>query len=382
MADNTKYTIPELGNYPGGGNGQFTTGMIDDLADQAVAMGYTSMANHFQMDTAAQFLANWSNYAASFNLRTIEADTQLWAQRAHLKGLAVCYRGSFSGIKNNYGFPFVKYGTGSWIPNGTLAGASAEGETTYTGKLWRFMNVNVGAANWENGDIMAPVSEGTEFLANSNMLWFDAGPGVQAGYVAWYLLMKQVVDLYGATIGKSIKFMTFNNYSEIRTQYGIAGTVINGNPQIITCDYYGHYSASNGTNCEPANYVADWNAVITAISSVGLGTYPVGQSELGGIWGDSWPSRVNNYEDSVWYQIQLFRAYRDSLIDLNKMTLINNWGLWAGQNSSIVRWTGTNFKPNIYGQIFANFLLGNGMARIPVPTSTTWDSFGNRSNYF
>lgn len=125
------------------------------------------------------------------------------------------------------------------------------------------------------------------------------------------------------------------------------------------------------------------------------GGYPLFQTEMGGIFGDSWPSlgipgdvydapNITSYEDSAHYQIRFYKAYRDSLVDAGLMNGVNNWGFWSGQNSSILMYTGGHYKLNYFGQIYAAFIKGNGMARIPVPQSTnnTLDSWGNRSIYF
>lgn len=374
--ENSKNTGGESGNNPDGGSGQLTLAQKQEMLALAVQCGATHFQNHLFMDTDAQMQANYSEYAANYNRLTLEQETQEWADVVHAAGLKNIYRGSWSGIKNNNGFPYATYGGAHFIPLGTVAGAASEGETTYCGKIWRFMNVNVGASRWQDGDIMAPISECTEFLSNSSKRWFDNSAGDQTAMQNFFMTLKDVVDAYGASIGKSIGFFTIVNYSEYRSGY--LGQTLPNDQGIIAIDYYGHYNASNGTNDEPSNYVADWIAVRNATFS----GKPLYQTEMGGIWGDSWPSRVSNYEDSVKFQMDFYKAYRDSLIDPGLMTGMSNWGFWSGQNSSILRYSGGHYYLNSYGQIWANFMRGNGMGRIPVPNSTIWDSFGNRSNYF
>lgn len=399
--ENSKNTAGEGGNNPSGGNGQLTVAQITQLVGIASTMGCNTFQNHVFMDTDIQMRAHYTGYAANYNLRTLEQEAVAWGDAVHDAGMVNVWRGTFSGIKANNNFPFLGYNQSGWIPRGTVASAPTDGETTWCGKVWRFMNVNVGPTHWENGDWMMPVSECTEFFSHipdfshpdqkdPAWLWFTNSNAsitqVVLDMVSWFNLMKQVVDAYGASIGKSIKFATIVNNSEWRS--GTVGqSLANGH---ITSDYYGHPNSGNGTFVMPANYVAEWIATRNAVG----GGLPLYQTEMGGIFGDSWPSlsangsagnmRITTYEDACLYMIKFFKAYRDSLVDPGLMDGVSNWGFWSGQNSSVVGFTAGNYYLNYCGQIYANFIKGNGMTRIPVASSDTpiMTGFGNRSVHF
>lgn len=387
--ENSKNTSGESGNNPAGGSGQLTQAQITELVGLAASMGATHFQNLFFMDTNTQMQANYSAYSSNYNLRTLEADTQLWADICHAAGLKVVYRGSWSGIKGNNNFAFVKYGTGTFVPVGTPASAASEGETTYCGKMYRFLNTNIGVSHLANGDIIAPISEFTEFLSNANYTWFDTSGGVQAGIYDFFTKMKQVVDNFATANNLTLGFWSIVNYSEYLSGY--LNNTLPAAQGIIPIDYYGHSGGySNGVHVSPANYVTDWLAVRTQVGGAG---YPLHQTELGGIFGDSWPSlnggdifspKITTYEDSAHYQIRLYKAYRDSLVDPGYMSGVSQWGFWSGQNSSIVFYTGGHYYLNYFGQLYSAFIKGNGIRRIPVPrvTSGILDSWGNRSVYF
>lgn len=387
--ENSKNTSGESGNHPNGGSGQLSRALKVQQATIAANMGCTHFGHHLYMDTDAQMQANYLAYAANYNLNTLETETQEWFDVLHAAGLKVISRGSWSGVKGNNNFAFVKYGTGGFIPLGTVAGAASEGETTYCGKLYRWMDVNVGASRWEDGDIIAPISECTEYLSNANYTFFDTSGGTQQGLYTFFQTLKDVVDAYALAIGKDLKFYTIINYSEYASGY-LDATLPN-DTGFIAIDYYGHAGGySSGQRANPSAYVEDWTTVKTQVG----GTGKLFQTEMGGIFGDSWPTigntpatqspRVNSLEESAKYQINFYTAYRDSLVDPGLMVGISNWGFWSGQNSSILGYSNGTYYLNYFGQIFMNFIKGDGMARIPVfqSGSFTSDSWGGRAAYF
>lgn len=388
--ENSKNTSGESGNNPSGGSGQLTLAQKQNLIALAVEMGCTHFFTHLFMDTDAQMQANYAAYAANYNRLTLEEETQEWADVIHAAGLKHVMRGSWSGIKGNNDFDFVTYGTPEFIPLGTVAGAVAEGETTYCGKMWRFLTTNLGADHIEDGDILAPISEFTEYLSDADYVWFDTSGGTQAGVYNFFTTLHEVVDAYATSIGKTLGFFSIVNYSEYKSGY--LNDTLPADTGVIPIDYYGHaggYSA--GQHVEPADYVADWIAVRNQVGGAG---YPLFQTEIGGIFGDSWPTlgpipaaysrKIASYEESAHYQIQLWKAYRDDLIDENLMSGLSNWGFWSGQNSSIVYFSNGTYKLNYFGQIYANFIKGNGMARIPVAAEGNFsaDAWGGRSIHF
>lgn len=470
--ENSKNTSGEGGNNPAGGSGQLTSAQVTQLVNLAAAMGCTHFQTHLFMDTDAQMSSNYSSYATNYNLRNLYADTQLWSDAIHAAGMKHVLRGTWSAVKGNNEFAMVPYGATDFVPLGTVAGAAAEGETTYCGKMYRFLNTNVGASHFVSGDILAPISECTEYLAHATgaatisiaspavvaksshgysanetcqfsttgalptgvtagttywvistgltsgqfqisltkggaaintsgtqsgthslidkYTWFDTSAGTQTGLYDFFTKMKAVVDAFATANGKSLDFMTIVNYSEYSSGY-----LSNSLPTAtnhIAIDYYGHSGGySQGDHAEPEHYVTDWEAVRTQVGGAG---FPLFQTELGGILGNSWPRitgassantrRISSYEDCVLYQMQLYRAYRDSLVDLGLMNGVSNWGFWSGQNSSIVKYSGGEYSLNYFGQIYKNFIKGNGMSRIPVPQSGSFhsDAWGGRDISF
>src|ERR1044071_9695 len=115
--ENSKNTGGESGNNPGGGSGQLTLAQKQEMLALAVQCGATHFQNHLFMDTDAQMQANYSEYAANYNRLTLEQETQEWADVVHAAGLKNIYRGSWSGIKNNNGFPYATYGGAHFVPD-------------------------------------------------------------------------------------------------------------------------------------------------------------------------------------------------------------------------------------------------------------------------
>lgn len=394
--ENSKNTSCENGNNPAGGSGQLTVAQKQQQVALAVEMGCTHFQTHLPMDTDAQMQANYSGYSSHFTRTTLEVESQEWADAIHAAGLKHVMRGTWLGIKNNLGFPYVTYGTGTFVPLGTVNGASSEGETTYCGKMYRFLNTNIGAAHLATGDIISPISECTEFLSNASEIWFDTTGGTQAALYTFFATLKAVVDAYGTSIGKTLSFMTIVNYSEYRSGY--LNSTLPAAQGVIPIDYYGHSGSTQGDSVEPANRVADWIAVRSQVGGAG---YPLYQTELGLIFAlqgvdnnadmpritgvsNATGRVITTYEDAALYLMQLFKAYRDSLIDPGLMNGVSQWGFWSGQNSSILYFSGGTYKPNYIGQIYSNFLKGNGMARIPVLQSGGFsdDTYGGRSAHF
>src|SRR6185295_8202539 len=170
----------------------------------------------------------------------------------------------------------------------------------------------------------------------------------------FFSTIHQVVTAYATSIGITLDFFTIVNYSEYNTGY--LNSTMPADTNHIAIDYYNHSGYSAGQNAEPSAIMVDWNAVRT---QVGGGGYPLFQTEMGGIFGDSWPTlgqipallspRITNLQESALYQIKLFRAYRDTLVDAGKMNGMMNWGFWANQNSSIVGYANGHYYLNYMG---------------------------------
>ncbi len=393
--ENSKNTSGETGNNPAGGNGQLTLAQKQELMTIAVAGGCTHILTHLPMDTNTQMVANYANYAVAYNRNTVEQEVQEWCSVIHAAGLKHVHRGTWSAIKGNNDFAFATYPAGTnYVPLGTVAGAAAEGETTYCGKMWRYLSVTVGPTNLADGDIIAPISESTEFLSNGNYKWFDDSVlGTQNALVNFFTTMRLVVLAYGTSIGKTLDFMTIHNLSEYKSGY-----LPNTNATETghkAADYYGHPGSTQGNDVEPANRSADWAAIYSSGSKLFIGEFGLifaltGVDNNASMPAINGPGRatgriISSYEDACLYLMQMMAAMRNGVIDTAKMDGVSNWGLWSGQNSSIVTYSNGHYYLNYVGQVNQSFYRSGGMARVPVPdgnNSFRADLFGGRGIKF
>jgi hypothetical protein len=331
---------------------QLTTAEKQNLVACLATTGITHIAISIPMDVQSVF----TDAGTTPSPRTISGETQDWCDVIHAAGLKVIHRGTFCACENIWNVPFAD---GS-VSTGSAASAASDGNTTWCGKFYNYLNTNVGPTHVENGDIFAPIPEGTTHAFDGHHFWTD---GSQANYVDVFAKLHDVLDSFATANSKTLVFMSHNNYSEVRSGW-IPGELFTDEGW-AGFDYYGQYQGS-GTN-SVSSYITDLAAVYTAKSQ------PMYQGEWGDIAGEAIPN-FSKIEDRLHYLIQFYKNYRDSLVDTNKLLGFTYWGGWEGQNTSIVYKTGSGASSqyflNARGKILQAFFKNQGgMVRVPVVTA-------------
>lgn len=323
-------------------------------------LGITHIAISVPMDTQAVMVANGTTPSPN----TMSAETQEWCDLIHAAGLKVIHRGTFCGAENIWNAPYYD---GS-VTTGTEASASTDGSTTLCGKFYQYLYTNVGTGHVVDGDIFAPVPEGTTHAFDGHYFWTA---GSQANYVDVYAKFHAMVTTFGTAAGKSLLFMSHNNYSELASGW-IPGSLFS-DAAAAGADYYGQYQGTLYNDV--SHYISDWN---TIYSGKGVVTQ-------WGEWGDlpnSLTTVANlSYENRLDYLRRFYKGIRDSLVDTGKMNFFNYWGGWEGQNTSLLYKTGSGASSQYYlnarGKILQAFFTNQGgIVRSPVITAgTTADTY-------
>src|SRR5258708_4112019 len=124
-------------------NDQCTTVEKTYLFASISTKGVTHIAISVVMDDNARLISVGSTTPSP---RTVESETQDWCSIIHAQPnvygsgtyggfLKVIHRGAFCGIENIWGFPFD---TGTAL--GTAASSAADGNTTWCGRYYRYLN--------------------------------------------------------------------------------------------------------------------------------------------------------------------------------------------------------------------------------------------------
>lgn len=339
-------------------NNQLTSAEKTALIACVASTGATHCAISVPMDSQATFTGN----GVTPSPRTISAETQDWCDIIHAAGLGVIHRGTFCGAENIWSAAFYDGG----VSTGTAASAATDGTSTLCGKYYQYLWTNVGRDHVANGDVFAPIPEGTTHAFDGHYFW---AAGSQANYADVYAKFHTITSSFASAIGKTVSFMSHNNFSEVNsgwipaslfTDCGAAGA-----------DYYGQ--SQGAAFVKPSDYVTDWATQYTNKAVV----------TQWGEWGDlsnAIPTNIKTIEDRMSYLIRFYTAVRDSLVNNGKMNYFNYWGGWDAQNTSLFIKTGTGasavYALNARGKILANFFKGDGGSggRSPVVTSGNSDS--------
>ena len=326
-------------------NSQLSNSEKESLLIAIEQFGATHVAISIPMDVQSVF----TDAGTTPSPRTISAETQDWCDRIHAHGMKVLHRGTFCAVENVWG---VAYADGN-VSTGSAASAISDGNTTWSGKFYNYLNTNVGASHMENGDIFAPIPEGTTHAFDGHHFWTA---GSQANYAAVFAALHDVLDDFATANSKTLTFMSHNNYSEVRS--GWIPDSLYTDESFAGFDYYGQYQGTGRNSV--SDWIADLNAVFAAKSQ------PMFQGEDGDIAGEALPSFPTR-EGRLHFIIQKYKNYRDSLVDTNKLRGYNKWGGWEGQNTSILYKDGNEYKLNAEGKILAAFFKNQGgMVRVPV----------------
>ncbi len=316
--------------------------------------GATHVSISLPMDTQAVMVANGTTPSS----RSISAETQDWCTRIHAHGMNVIHRGTLCGAEAIWGASFYDGG----VSIGTSASAPTDASNTLAGKYYQFLWNNVSGTNITDGDIFSPLPEGTTHAFDGHYFW---PAGSQANFIEVYRVFHQLTDNFAASSGKSLSFMSHNNYSEVNSGW-IPGGMFS-NETWVGYDYYGQ--SMGGKYNHPQHYIDDLVRIYqTSGNGQGIKQF---QGEWGAINGNALPSQ-GNIHDRWHYLIRFYKQYRDTVVANNILSGFNYWGGWEGQNTSLLWLDGSTFRLNGDGRILANFYIGNGgMERVPVDAGGT-----------
>jgi hypothetical protein len=338
---------------------QLTTAEKTALVAAIKTIGVTHIAISVPMDDNSV----WVSAGSTPSPRTVEAETQDWCDVIHAAGLKVIHRGAFGGIENIFG---VAYDQGT-----SLGNASSTTNSTWCGRYYLYLNNHVGD-HVEDGDIFAPIPEGTTHAFDGH--WFTD----QSGYMSLFPFLNTITQAYGTAKGKSVVFMSHNNFSEVATGYISSGVF--SNQLFVGADYYGQRQGS--AYVHPSNYVYDWQQIYEGHDPNGGGNNgAAGINQFWGEWGDlpnALPTDAEaNPERWARYLINFYKALRDNLVPNNgHLVGFNYWGGWEGQNTSLLIKSGSGasatYSLNFRGRILQAFFKNpSGITRAPVITAGT-----------
>lgn len=317
--------------------GQLATSAKQQLMLCLSALGATHVAISVPMDTDAQM----ADYGNTPSPRTISGETRDWIDVIHNAGMKVMHRGTFSGTENIYSFPYNKYGTVSAIAIGTTSGAAAAGETSWNGKIYRYINSTVGEDRWLDGDVFSPIPEATSHAFDGNQFWVSTDS--TNNYASAFNTFKATADGLFSSYGVEVPFVTFHNYSEVAS--GWIPQWFFTNQGYVGFDYYGQAQGA-GLN-SVANYLTDLNA----ISAKGT----LFQGEWGDIAGEALPTPTT-INERLGYLSAFYTMLRDNFVNNQKMVGFNYWGGWSGQNTSLLYANSAgNLDLNARGKMLSNF---------------------------
>lgn len=332
---------------------QLTSAEKANLIACLATAGITHIAISTPMDIQSEFVA----FGSTPSPRTISAETQDWCDLIHAQlsiygePLKVIHRGTFCGVEAIYGAGYIDGG----LSLGTQASAPTDGTATLLGRYYKYLFTNVGITHVLDGDIFCPIPEGTTHAFDGHYWWPG---GTQANFDAAYAAFHVLTTTFGTSAGKSLVFMTHNNFSELAS--GWMDRALFTDQNMAGADYYGQRQGSTAVN--PADYVRDWQQLYQGKDSAS----PFGNNNAAGIpqfwgeWGDL-PNAVpagtenDNVTWAAWLN-SFYRAITDNLVSpYGPMVGFNYWGGWESQNTSIVDKAGSgassvytlNFRGNI-----------------------------------
>lgn len=329
-------------------NGQPTDAQIQQVITSLVkVMKPTHIALAIPMDTDAQFRAVGSIPQP----RTLAVLTQKWADTIHQAGCGILWRGTFAGIEGIWNFPNAAWGTQYYIPTGTAASAQTDGETTWIGKIYRYISQN--PTFFANGDIWAPIPEVTGQIFNNATNWVNP---TNENVVLFQFMadINTVSKNYFASVGKSgiICGASANNFSEINSGY-IPQSYFDAVRTIAT----DHYGVTHTPQEMDANLTSAFNA---------KGQYPIFHQE----WSDYWNGSMS-IEDRLAYLKTMYDMWTTQQAE-GQLYAFSYWGAWAQGTVEEIMYLDLNgvFRINGRGKFLgAYFNQNKGPGRLPVVDS-------------
>jgi len=303
------------------------------------------------MDTDAQFRAHGTIPAP----RTITALQQKWADTIHQAGLNVIWRGTFSGIEGIWNFPNATYGTSNYLPLGTATSAPTDGETTWLGKIYRFLTSN--PTFFADGDLFAPIAEPTNFIFNSATNWVNP-TNENVNLFQFFQDIDTVARAFFAAnnlAGVGTGFTT-NNYSEVNSGY-IPQTYFDYVKMTVFDDY--------GTDGNHRSVAELQGHIESAFSAKG---YQVFQQE----WSDYWNGSLTTDQRLVYLKKMYDMETSEQLA--GRLVGYSYWGGWTtleGVVESILyKDANGNYQVNGRGKFLGSYYNAQGgLGRLPVVDS-------------
>ncbi len=335
---------------------QLTTAEKQNLVACLATTGCTHIAISTPMDIQSELVA----FGSTPSPRTISAEVQDWCDVIHAQlsiygtPLKVIHRGTLCGVEAIWN---AGYFDGS-LSIGTLSSSASDGLATLAGRYYLYLNTNVGITHVMDGDIFAPIPEGSTHAFDGHYWW---PAGTQANYTSAYSVFHQVTTAFGTAASKSLLFMTHDNFSEMASGWVQAGRFSDQN--LAGGDYYG--GRQGATFVTPADYIYDWEQLYLGKDSSGGGNNAAGgYPQAWGEWGDlpnAMPtgSQATNALWEAWL-ISFYAAIRDNLCPpYGHMIFFNYWGGWEGQNTSIVDKAGSGassvYTLNFRGEVLKDY---------------------------
>lgn len=361
----------------------------------------TAGVTHIEFTMLANDNADLISHGFTPSPKTIEAETQEWYDVVHaqpnvygpsvyggyLKVIDRCVFANQEGI--------VGWSVDTGTPIGTAASAPTDGNSTWLGRVYNYYKNHVTFTRLQTGDLMCPTPEITGPAFGT---WWTN----QSGAKTYCAEVKKLVDNLNSQLGITMAYVSNPNFSEVSSGFW-DGYPAQGN--VVCFDYYGNWNGVSPVT--PAGYIADLNSIYAGQSLSGYGISTGGIRQFHMEWGDlsgsiqlgglSQRTGDNFVTGStpgieVWlqYLIRFYKAYKDNLVDTNKLLGFSYWGGWEGQNTSLLWKTGSGASSQYFlnsrGQILAAFFKGNGINRIPVQTTGSYTeaspSFGGRNMSF
>lgn len=226
----------------------------------------------------------WVAAGSTPSPRSVEQETMDWCDIIHAqqsvwgKPLNVIHRGSFGGVENIFGVAFDNAAT----PRGSAASSSTDGNTTWCGKYYRYLNLHVGT-HVLTGDIFAPIPEGTTHAFDGHMFVDNTGSGTIANYAQLFADFHTITTTYATAKGVTLTFMSHNNFSEVASGW-LPGSIFS-DQGIVGFDYYGARQGAAYVNAR--DYIYDLTQIANGKDpSGGGGNNAGGKQMFYGEWGD------------------------------------------------------------------------------------------------
>jgi len=326
--DIMKWTKDTLKNQP-------SDAQIDGIVSAIVsAIHPTHIAISIPMDASADYPGGAPSPRDAFVF------TKKWSDSIHNHGVKVLWRGTWSGIEGIYSFP-KKVGANRF-PAGTAASATTDGNSTWLGKTYNYIQNN--PSFFQSGDLWAPLPERTEnIFQDATSFLSHGGSGIQTNYTNFFKDLKTVSDQAFAQIGVQVATgFTANNFTEVKSTWlpqSLFDTM-----GITVVDHYG----SSHTPQEMDN---DLRFIRSQRGK------PVFLQE----WGDYWNASLSESQRTS-YLNEMY-AVLQKLVDDGVLIGFNYWGAWDGDWEGILDDLGNNqYAINARGQLVANLFAANGSA--------------------